>query len=74
MPRSMPRSTACKPRHGCALLAVLMLSLAQQACTSPAPQTQRFLQHPELPAAAQAAPNFTRQILHALADAEARAQ
>ena len=61
----MPR----KPLLGCALLVALCM---HSGCTTPAPQAQRFLKHPEFKAAAQAAPHFTRDILHALADAESR--
>lgn len=56
-------------------LAPIALSLLS-ACVGPkAPsQAERLLSHPEFPAAAQAAPNFTREVLHALVDAEARAK
>jgi hypothetical protein len=52
--------------------ALLIVLCVHSGCTTPAPQAQRFLKHPEFTAAAQAAPHFTRDILHALADAESR--
>lgn len=69
---SMPPSPPRKPRPGYALPLALIATALLAGCATPAPQAKRFLQHPEFPAAAQAAPNFTRQVLHALADAEAR--
>ena len=67
--KSMPPVTPRRRLRGSALLLVLC---GLCGCTTPAPQAQRFLKHPEFKAAAQAAPHFTRDILHALADAESR--
>lgn len=55
-------------------LALIALSFAGCAAVSRPSQVERLLQHPEFSAAARAAPNFTSEVLHALADAEQRAK
>lgn len=55
-----------RPAKG--LLYVLAL-LALSGCYTTG-QVDRFLKHPEFKAAAQFAPNFTADVLHALAEAE----
>jgi hypothetical protein len=50
---------------------LLLLTLtATSGCLHRTGSVDRFLQHPEFNAAATNAPGFTRDVLHALADAE----
>lgn len=51
------------------LLCVLIL-LALCGCQTKVGSVERFLKHPEFRAAAQHAPKFTGDVLHALAEAE----
>jgi hypothetical protein len=63
MPSTKPSRTPVT-----ALLCVLM-GLALCGCGT-TPKVKQLLQHPEFPAAAQFAPNFTADALKALADYE----
>jgi hypothetical protein len=49
---------------------LLLTLMATSGCLHRTGSVDRFLQHPEFNAAATHAPGFTRDVLHALADAE----
>ena len=69
------KSTPPSPLRAALRGSVLLLALTLlPGCATPSPQAQRFLSHPEFKAAAQAAPHFTADVLHALAEAESRAR
>lgn len=65
------RPPALKPASALVLIA-LSFAAALVSCQHAPSPAARFLEHPEFLAAAQAAPHFTADVLHALADAEAR--
>lgn len=54
--------------------ALALIALCFAGCAGPGKQSavDRMLQHPEFTAAAQAAPRFTGDALHAIADLEAK--
>ena len=64
MPSTKPSRTPAMALL-CALMAVVLSGCAT-------PKVNQLLQHPEFPAAAQFAPNFTADALKALADYERR--
>ena len=71
------QSTKPSPTPATALLCALasIALCATAGCsTVPASRVERLLNHPEFKTAAQFAPHFTADALHALADAEAEAR
>lgn len=69
----MPASTKPSPPRALLLGSALLLALTGCSTLSRGPsQVDRLLAHPEFPAAAQAAPDFTAAVLKTIADLEAR--
>ena len=69
----MPASTRPSPLRSALLGSALLLALTGCSTLSRSPsQVDRLLKHPELRAAAQAAPHFTSEALKTIADLEAR--
>jgi hypothetical protein len=68
----MRKSTKPLPMLSALLGAALLLALGAGCTTSPSPQVNRLLAHPEFRHAAQAAPQFTADCLNTIAALESR--